>query len=96
MLHYNKIDVSEGIDVIQTSASKECIICHYRYFLDKEFKFQSSVCNGCRDAFIRVINVTNIAVLNTFGVDFRCIIAGNSKSEAVNIFKKSDISEKSE
>ena len=26
-----------GID--KTSASKECIICHYWYFLDKGFKF---------------------------------------------------------
>ena len=29
MLHYDKIDFSEGIDVNMTSASKECVICHY-------------------------------------------------------------------
>ena len=29
MLHYNRIDVSEGIDVNKTSESKECDICHY-------------------------------------------------------------------
>ena len=29
MLYFNRIDVSEGIDVNKTSASKECNICHY-------------------------------------------------------------------
>ena len=39
MLYYERIDVFEGIDVNKISDSKECIICHYCYFLDKEFKF---------------------------------------------------------
>ena len=29
MLYFNRIDVSEGIDVNKTSKSKECNICHY-------------------------------------------------------------------
>ena len=29
MLYYDRIDVSEGIDVNKTSASKECDSCHY-------------------------------------------------------------------
>ena len=33
MLWYQKIDVSEGIDVNKTSASKECELCHY-WFLN--------------------------------------------------------------
>ena len=38
MLYYKRIDVSEGIDISEgidvnkTSASKECIICHYYIF----------------------------------------------------------------
>ena len=32
------MDVSEGINVNNTSASKECDICRYWYFLDKGFK----------------------------------------------------------
>ena len=35
MLYYDKIDVSEGIDVNRKSASKGCIICHYCYFFEK-------------------------------------------------------------
>ena len=29
MLHYDRIDVSEGIGINKTSAPKECHICHY-------------------------------------------------------------------
>ena len=29
MLLYEKNDVSKGIDTNKTSASKECMICHY-------------------------------------------------------------------
>ena len=32
MLYYDIIDVSEGIDIDKTSASKECDICHYDIF----------------------------------------------------------------
>ena len=32
MLEYDRIDTSEGIDINKTIASKECDICHYRYF----------------------------------------------------------------
>ena len=29
MLHHDRIDVSDGLDVNKASASKECMICHY-------------------------------------------------------------------
>ena len=32
MLHYDKVDISEEIDVNKTSKPRECDICHYRYF----------------------------------------------------------------
>ena len=32
MLEYDTIDISEGIDINKTNASKECDICHYWYF----------------------------------------------------------------
>ena len=49
MLCYDRIDVSEGIDINKTSASKECHICYYWYFIDKVFKFQQYIHNGCHD-----------------------------------------------
>ena len=32
-------NIFEGNDVIETSTSKECDICHYWYFLDKFLTF---------------------------------------------------------
>ena len=49
MLKYEKIDVSEGIDLNKTSASKECELCQYWFFKDDGFKFEEHVCNGCHD-----------------------------------------------
>ena len=37
MLEYGRIDISEGIGINKTNASEECDICHYCYFLDKNF-----------------------------------------------------------
>ena len=49
MLCFDRIDDSERIDVNKTSASKECNICLYWYFLSYSFKFQPNVCNRCHD-----------------------------------------------
>ena len=80
ILYDNKIDVSEGIDINKTSASKERNICDYWYFLDKWFKFQPYVCNGCHDVLmtstyllmisIDDMNLSNTAVININSVDY--------------------------
>ena len=44
MLCYNRIEIPDGINVNKTSEEKDRDICHYWYFLDKEFKFQPDVC----------------------------------------------------
>ena len=49
MLYFNRIYVSEGTDVNKTSASRECDICHFWYFLNYSFKFQPIACNRCHD-----------------------------------------------
>ena len=39
MLYYDRTDVSEGINVNKTSASKACDICCYWHFLNYSFMF---------------------------------------------------------
>ena len=41
MLHYNRIGVSEGVHVNNTSASHECIISRYWYFYIKGLSFNN-------------------------------------------------------
>ena len=60
MLCYDRIDVSEGIDVNKTSELKECDICHCWYFLNKRFKFQPNVCNRCHDLLMMPMNLLAI------------------------------------
>ena len=43
MLHYDRIEVSEQSDVIKTSESKECNICHYWDFLKIGIQFETNV-----------------------------------------------------
>ena len=49
MLEYNRIDISQDIDTNKTSASKECNICYYWCFLDKNFNYEPYLCNRCHD-----------------------------------------------
>ena len=95
MIYYDRIYVSEGIDVNKISESKECNICYYWYFLNKGFKLQSYVCNRCHDLVIISINLSNIAILNNKGADYHCIISRISKSEAINLMQNIDLTKKS-
>ena len=65
MLYFDRIDVSEGIDSNKINASKECDICHYWYFLNTGFKFQTCACNRCHHLLMMSLNFNNIAVLST-------------------------------
>ena len=83
MLQYQKINVSEGIDVNKTSASEECELCHYWFFKDIGFKFEEHVCNKCHDLLTIAYSLKDIAILNAKGATFRCILMGISKNEGL-------------
>ena len=80
---------------MKTSELKECDVCHYWYFLDKEFNFQPGVCNGRHDVLLMCMNLRNTAILNINDAYCRCIISENSKSEAVNLLPNIDLTGKS-
>ena len=83
MLQYEKIDVSERIDVNKTSASKECELCHYWFFKNVGFKFEKHVCNRCHDLLMMAYSLKNIAILRAKGATFRCLLMGISKNETL-------------
>ena len=87
VLHFDKIDVSKGTDVSKTSASKECDVCHYWYFLNYSFKFQPNVCNRRHDLLMMSMNLSDIAILNIRGSNYRCIVSLISKNEAINLMQ---------
>ena len=53
MLYYDRIDVSEGIGAI---------LIIIGIFLDKGFKFQHFVYNGCHNVLMMSMNLGNIAI----------------------------------
>ena len=60
MLESDKIDISEGIDINKTSASKECDICHCWYSLDKKFNYETYLWNGCHDLMQKTMNFNDV------------------------------------
>ena len=47
MLKYDKIDIKEGIDLDKTNKSRECMFCHYWYYLNKNFSYNPFTCDVC-------------------------------------------------
>ena len=47
MLQYDRIGISEGIDIIKIDASKECMLFHYWYLKCIGIEFEPHICNGC-------------------------------------------------
>ena len=70
MLEYDRIDISEGIDINKTSASKECDVCQYWYFLGKSFKYDPHLCNGCHDLKQKAMNFNDVAIVRIKGNDY--------------------------
>ena len=83
MRRYQKIDVSEGIHINKTRASKECELCHYWFFKEIGFKFEEHVSNKCHDLLTMAYSLKNIVKLNAKGATFRCILMGISKNEGL-------------
>ena len=94
MLQYKTIDVSKGIDTNETSASKECILCHYWYVEDIGLRLKPYVCNKCHNILMTAYELKNIAILNVKDVNFRCILWAISRDEAVNRLNNSVLEDK--
>ena len=62
MLKYDRIDISEGIDLMKQINQKNVIFGHYWYFLDKNFKYGPYLCDNCYDIVQRSTYFKNIAI----------------------------------
>ena len=64
MLVYERIDISDGMDVNKSYESKERTLCHYWYSLEKSFSYGPYLCYGCYN--INVKNVINLKIVLLF------------------------------
>ena len=96
MIYFHRIEVSEETYVNKISASKECDIYHYWYFLNDGFKSQPNVCYRCHDLLMMSTNLSNIAISNIKGSDYHFVINLISKKEAIKLLQNGDLTKKTE
>ena len=95
MLEYDRIDISEGIDINKTSASKnKCDICQYWHFKDIGFKYEWYLCNGCHNLMQRTMSFNDIAIVSVNRSDYRIHFWCMSKDNAPNIMNNSNLNKK--
>ena len=94
MLEYDRIGISEGIDVNKTNKSKECNVCHYWYFLDKTFNYDPYLCNGCHDLMQKAMSFKNAAIVSSKGNDCKIQFWYMGKNDAIVIMTNSNLNDK--
>ena len=94
MLEYGRIDISEGIDVNKTSNSRECSLCKFYYFLNKNFNYQTHLRDGCHDMSRKANSMQNVAIIYHRGNSYRVNFVFMSKNDAFNLIKNSNIIDK--
>ena len=64
MIGYEKINISEKIDVDKANKSKECMPCHYWHFLCKHFSYGPYLCDDCYNFSQKSTDFKNIAIVH--------------------------------
>ena len=94
MLEYDRIDKSEGVDMSETNRSRECDICHYWYFLDKNFNYEKHLCNACHDLMQKAMNFNDVAIVSIKGNAYRIHFCYMSKNDAIVLMTNSNLKDK--
>ena len=94
MLQYERINVSERIDIDKSNKSKETMLCHYWYFKNIGFKFQPYACNRCHDLSMMIYDLEDFMVLNIRGVNYKCFVCNMSKNTAIKLLNNSQLDDK--
>ena len=89
MFKYDKIDITEGIDLGKTNKSRECMFCHYWYYLNyKNFSYGPFTCDDCYNIVQRSTDFKNIAIIHVKKSAYRVYFKNISKHKAKKIMSK--------
>ena len=95
MVEYDRIDISEGIDIKTCKeTSRKCNLCKFYYFLDKNFNYGPYLCDSCYDISLKAINMKNLAIAYRGEQPYRINFKPMSKNDAFNLIKNSVIIDK--
>ena len=89
MFEYNRIDLSEGIDI-----NKNILTSKYWYFINKNFNYQKYICSGCHDMSTEAISMHNLCIGYNNGNAYRINFVFMSKNDALNLIKNAVIIDK--
>ena len=73
---------------------KKINICHYWYFLDKNFNYEQYLCNGCHDLMIKAMSFKNVAIVSNKGNDYRIHFYYISKNDVITLMTNSKLNDK--
>ena len=97
MFEYERIDLSEGIDVNKgEDTSKKCNLGQYYYFVFKNFNYQRHIYDGCHNISTKAISMQNIGIIYHDGHAYRVNFAFMSRNDAFNLMKNSIIIDEKE
>ena len=92
MLEYDRINISEGVDINKCKETcRECSLCKFYYFLDKNFKYRLYLWDCCYDMSMKVVSMQNLNIINHNGNYYRVIFTFMSKRDAYNLIKNAVI-----
>ena len=94
MLEYERIDISDEIDVDMSDKSKECGFCHDQYFLDKKFRYGPYLCDRCCNIVQKCNEFKNIAIVHVKKSAYRIYFLYMSKREAKKLMTNSNLIDK--
>ena len=94
MLEYERIDISEGNDVDMSDKSKECMLYHYWYFLNKNFSYGPYLCDGCYNILQKSNNLKNIAIVHVKKSVYRIYFLYINKRKAKKLMANSNLIDK--
>ena len=70
---------------------KKCMLCHYWYFLNKNFSSGPYLCDGCHNIMQKCNKPKNIAIVQIKKSVYRIYFLYMSKCEAKNLMKNSNL-----
>ena len=95
MLEYDRTDISEDIDITKCNeTSRECSLCKFYYFLNKNFNYQVYLCDGSHDMSMKANSMQNLAIIYHKGNAYRVNFVFMSKNAAFNLIKNPSIIDK--
>ena len=86
MLEYDRIDISQGIDIDKSNKSN--------IFLDKNFSYDSYLCNGCHYLMQKAMSFNDVAIVSIKGNDYRIHFWYMSKNDAIVLMTNSNLNDK--